>query len=102
LAYLLPLVKLLSDPERKKKKSKVLIIAPTFELSVQIYKVCLRLIGKKKPFEGIRIGHLTKLLLEKKKKKEEIDPETLLGDLGKNQYVFIYSKILWFLLHKSF
>ena len=79
LAYLLPLIRLLSG----EKKTKALVIAPTFELSIQIYKVCLRIIGKKKPLNGIRIAHLTKLILEKKKNKEEIDPQEMLSNLGR-------------------
>jgi superfamily II DNA/RNA helicase len=82
LAYLLPLVKLLTR-RKSGNKAKALIIAPTFELSIQIYKVCIKLIGKKDPFEGVRIGHLTKLVLEKKKKGETIDVEEMLKDLGR-------------------
>ena len=83
LAYLLPLVKLIADKKKGSAGAKALIIAPTFELSIQIYKVCLKIIGKKNPFEGVRIGLLTKLILEKKKKKEEIDVQEMLGELGR-------------------
>lgn len=82
LAYLLPLVRLLTRAP-KRGLAKALIIAPTFELSVQIYKVCLQIIGKKSPFEGLRLGHLTKLLLEKKRQKQAVDAETLLSRLGR-------------------
>lgn len=83
LAYLLPLAKFLIDAKSKKSNKKAIIIAPTFELSIQIYKVCLKLIGKKKPLGGIRIGILAKLLLAKKKAGEKIEPLKLFEDLGK-------------------
>ena len=57
LAYLLPLTQMLLE----KPGEKALIVAPTFELSVQIYKVCLKLIGKQDPIGGLRIGHIQKL-----------------------------------------
>ena len=67
LAYLLPICEML-----RKSEKTCLIIAPTFELSVQIYKVCLKLIGKKKPLLGISIGHIQKL------EKKEIDSTRIL------------------------
>lgn len=57
LSYLLPVAEIL----RKSKQSRCLIVVPTFELSVQVYKVCLQLIGKKKPLLGLSIGHIQKL-----------------------------------------
>jgi ATP-dependent RNA helicase DDX52/ROK1 len=57
LSYLLPVAEIL----RQSKHGRCLIVAPTFELSVQIYKVCLQLIGKKKPLLGLSIGHIQKL-----------------------------------------
>lgn len=57
LAYLLPIVQMLLE----KPDQKALVVAPTFELSVQIYKVCLKLIGKQNPIGGLKIGHIQKL-----------------------------------------
>jgi len=57
LAYLLPICQLLSE----KKNSQALVVAPTFELSVQIYKVCVQLIGKSNPLLGLKISHIQKM-----------------------------------------
>ena len=57
LAYLMPICQMLG----KSQNSSCLIIAPTFELSVQIYKVCLKLIGKKNPIMGLKIAHIQKV-----------------------------------------
>lgn len=70
-------------------------MAPTFELSIQIYKVCLKLIGKKKPLGGLRIGILAKLLLAKKKNKEEIVPVKLFDDLGESGCLNLYIKLIF-------
>ena len=60
LAYLIPLVnQLLANKDKTGKKA--LIIAPTFELSIQIYKVCLTLIGKTMAIGGLKIGHIHKI-----------------------------------------
>lgn len=56
LSYLLPICEILKNCDKT-----CLIIAPTFELSVQIYKVCLKLIGKKAPLLGLSISHIQKL-----------------------------------------
>ena len=69
-------------------------MAPTFELSIQIYKVCLKLIGKKRPLGGLRIGILAKILLAKKKNKEEIVPVKLFDDLGKSSCLNIYFNLI--------
>ena len=57
LGYLAPLVSLLL----KNKREKVLIIAPTFEISAQIYKVGLTLLKKGEEIIDLEIGHIANI-----------------------------------------
>lgn len=79
VAYTFPILANLVADKKKGNKTKALIVAPTFELSLQIYTVALQLAGKLDSADniGINIKHINKMNYGQEKKKYEADFEEL-------------------------
>lgn len=79
VAYTFPLLANLLADRSKEKKTKALIIAPTFELSLQIYTVALQLAGKADSADNIDISikHINKMNYGQEKEKYEADFQEL-------------------------
>lgn len=79
VAYTFPILANLVADKKKGNKTKALIVAPTFELSLQIYTVALQLAGKLDSADniGINIKHINKMNYGQEKEKYEADFEEL-------------------------
>lgn len=79
VAYTLPLLANLVADKKKGKGLKGLIVAPTFELSLQIYTVALQLAGKPENPDnlGLSVKHVNKMNYGDEKDKYEADFEAL-------------------------
>lgn len=79
VAYTLPLLANLVADKKKGRGLKGLIVAPTFELSLQIYTVALQLAGKADSADniGLTVRHINKMNYKDEKEKYEADFEAL-------------------------
>ena len=78
VSFVLPLLtKIFNEKTKVNGPCKAVIFAPTFELSVQIYKVVLQFIGKLGKVKGLKANHICRINLddtdEFKKQVGELD-----------------------------
>jgi ATP-dependent RNA helicase DDX52/ROK1 len=76
LAFLFPFMLNLLQDKKKGKATKALIVAPTFELSLQIYSVALQFLGKEGE-GGLVVKHINKMAFGEEMEKYGEEFKTL-------------------------